>query len=146
LTYIYIYVILQKRYILHPQNSVASKWRKRMQYADKEGWDKFVANNSDIYGSGVIRFAERWANLMEAKISKGAKLEDIAKATSQEADSEGITGFMYGCAVSTLSHAWIHGEALRRWHNLDTQIGNEGERANANGGVLNPAILNIATK
>lgn len=57
--------------------------------------------------------------------------------------TEGITGFMYGCAVSALAHFWAHGEALRRWHNLDTQIGTEGEKANESGGVLNPALLNI---
>ena len=50
---------------------------------------------------------------------------------------------MYGAAVSTLVAVWEHGEALRRWHNLKTQIGNEGERANASGGVLNPALLTV---
>lgn len=36
-----------------------------------------------------------------------------------------------------------HGEELR---NLATQIGDEGEAANAGGTVLNPALLNISTK
>lgn len=117
-----------------------------MKYADESKWNDFVAKNQDSYGAGVVRFAERWANLMEAKMDSGAKLEDIAAATRREADSEGITGFMYGCAVSTLAQTWIHGDTLRRWHNLDTQIGNEGERANTSGGVLNPALLNIATR
>jgi len=35
---------------------------------------------------------------------------------------------------------------LRKWHNIKTQIGNEGEKANASGGVLNPALLNISAK
>ena len=69
---------------------------------------------------------------------------DVAKQTSHDADLEGITGFMYGCAVSILSKCWKHGEDLRRWHNLDTQIGNEGEKANESGGVLNPALLSVA--
>ncbi|MDA8315367.1 MAG: hypothetical protein M0010_09365 [Actinomycetota bacterium] len=50
-----------------------------------------------------------------------------------------------GAAVSVLASCWVHGEELRRWHNLDTQIGTEGEKANASGGVLNPALL-IMTK
>ena len=83
---------------------------------------------------------------MEEGIGDGKKLEDIAQATSHEADTEGITGFMYGCAVSLLSQAWKHGEELRRWHNLDTQIKDEGEKANESGGVLNPALLNITKK
>lgn len=45
--------------------------------------------------------------------------------------------------IEGLSRFWEHGEALRLWHNLDTQIKNEGEIANKTGGVLNPAILNI---
>jgi hypothetical protein len=93
-----------------------------------------------------MRYAERWAYLMEHEMEEGKKLVDIAKTTSHTADEEGITGFMYGCAVSILSRVWIHGEELRRWHNLDTQIGHEGERANEKGTVLNPALLNISVK
>jgi len=52
-------------------------------------------------------------------------------------------GFMYGCAVSTLAKFWEFGEDLRRWSNLDMQIGHEGEKANADGGVLNPALISI---
>jgi hypothetical protein len=48
-----------------------------------------------------------------------------------------------GCAVSILSHFWKHGEELRRWHKIDTQIGDVGDKANESGGVLNPALLNI---
>ena len=68
---------------------------------------------------------------------------DVANECSNEADTEGITGFMYGAAVSVLASCWEHGEELRRWHNLKTQIRDEGEKANESGGVLNPALLNI---
>jgi hypothetical protein len=114
-----------------------------MQLKNKQLWEKSLANNQDPYGLAAHTFAERWANLMEEKMSQGAKLADIAKETSHAADTEGITGFMYGCAVGILSQVWDNGEELRRWHNLDTQIGAEGEKANESGGVLNPAILNI---
>ena len=53
---------------------------------------------------------------------------------------------MYGCAVSALGLFWEHGEELRQWHNLKTQIKDEGEKANASGGVLNPALLTISPK
>lgn len=114
-----------------------------MKLKDAEGWKKTVEANQDDYGSGVMRYAERWANLMEERMADGAAVADVAKQASHDADTEGITGFMYGCAVSILSQVWEHGEDLRRWHNLDTQIGNEGEKANAEGGTLNPAVLNI---
>lgn len=114
-----------------------------MQLRDAEGWAKAKAANTDAYGGRVISYAEDWANFMEREMSTGKKLEDVADATSREADTDGITGFMYGAAVSTLAAVWTHGEALRRWHNLKTQMGTEGERANESGGVLNPALLNI---
>lgn len=114
-----------------------------MKIKDQNAWAEWVANNQDGYGSGVIRYAERWADLMEARIATGAALADVAQVTSREADTEGITGFMYGAAVAVLASSWERGEELRRWHNLDTQMGSEGERANESGGVLNPAVLNI---
>ena len=117
-----------------------------MEYANKAMWDEGFAKNDDPYGRAVYVYAERWADLMEAEMAKGATLEDCVKQMSRAADEGvGITGFMYGCAVSILAGAWKHGEALRRWHNLDTQIGTEGEKANKEGGTLNPALLNIAT-
>ena len=114
--------------------------------SNDENWKKWVESNDDPYGMACVTFAARWANLMEKRMADGAKLQDIAKETSHEADTEGITGFMYGAAVSMLSSSWIHGEELRRWHNLDTQIRNEGEKANESGGVLNPALLTISGK
>ncbi|MBU4347353.1 hypothetical protein KKF23_02240 [Patescibacteria group bacterium] len=117
-----------------------------MTLRDEEGWKKTVTANTDGYGGGFISFAERWARLMEGRMANGDTLQACAEETSSLADNEGITGFMYGCAVSILSQVWIHGEELRRWHNLKTQIGNEGEKANARGGVLNPALLSVSPK
>ena len=114
-----------------------------MKIKDKEGWEKGRKANEDGYGKAIFDYAESWADLMEARMAKGEKIEDMAQETSREADVEGITGFMYGAAVATLSQAWEHGEELRRWHNIDSQIGNEGEKANEEGGTLNPALLNI---
>lgn len=114
-----------------------------LDLTDADGWQKGLATNSDGYGRAVYTFAERWARLMQVEIAQGARLADIADRLVSEADVEGITGFMYGCAVNVLSHCWRHGEELRRWHNLKTQIRDEGERANESGGVLNPALLNL---
>jgi hypothetical protein len=113
------------------------------EISDRKLWDDGLANNTDPYGRAVYVYAAKWASLMEAEMSAGKKLADVAKKTSHDADEEGITGFMYGAAVATLAHCWKHGDELRRWHNLDTQIGAEGERANETGGVLNPAVLSI---
>lgn len=114
-----------------------------MELTDVAGWAKAKENNTDPYGTRILSYAEDWADLMEARMAKGETLASCAQATSREADTDGISGFMYGAAVFMLSQAWVHGDALRRWNNLDLQIGDEGERANESGGVLNPALLNI---
>lgn len=117
-----------------------------MKVVNPNDWQKWIDNNQDEYGSAIICYAERWANLMETEMAAGARLEDVAKRCSHEADAEGITGFMYGAAVYVLSSCWEHGEQLRRWHNLDTQIADEGERANETGAVLNPAMMSVGVR
>lgn len=106
--------------------------------------------NADPYSRRCFTYAEEWASLLEKRIPGGASEAEItgifvihAKADSHTADTDGITGFMYGAAVSILAWAWEYGEILRKWHNLESQIGNEGEEANRNGGTLNPALLKI---
>ncbi|MDE7104967.1 MAG: hypothetical protein K2O36_03710, partial [Ruminococcus sp.] len=105
-----------------------------MKFKNKKEWDKIVEiNKDDGYGMGVIRYAEKWAGLMEEQISNGKTVYDCAEKTSHDADTEGITGFMYGMAVNILSQVWEHGEDLRKWHNKE--YGYEGK------GVVNPAII-----
>ena len=110
---------------------------------DQKAYDDWKAKNPDPYGAATFRYAEAWGEIMEARLGQGEKLEGIAEECSHQADTEGITGFMYGIAVSILAQCWVHGEELRRWHNLHVQIGSEGEAANESGGVLNPAMLSI---
>lgn len=119
----------------------------RIKKGYEQEYEEYVEKNSDPYGSGVVRYSKRWAELMEAELDEGKALEDIAEEASNQADTEGITGFMYGCAVSALAYYWIAGEELRKWHNLKTQIGTEGEKANeVKGTVLNPAVVQFKAK
>jgi hypothetical protein len=112
---------------------------------DEEKWQAGVeAQKGEEYGLAVFRYAQQWAILMQLEIQNGKTIPEVAKETSHEADIEGITGFMYGYAVGILSDCWRYGEELRKWHNIHTQIINEGEKANDSGGVLNPAILSIS--
>lgn len=114
-----------------------------MTLRDAAAWQSWVTANTDPYGHACITFAERWARLMETRIAAGESLAECAERLEHLADDEGITGFQYGCVVSMLAKAWIHGEELRRWHNHKTQVGHEGDEANESGGVLNPALLVI---
>lgn len=114
-----------------------------MQFSNESAWNECVNANQDEYGSAVMRYAKAWAEKMEILMGDGATIESCAKKSSHDADIEGITGYMYGCAVLILAACWKHGEELRRWHNLYIQIGTEGERANESGGVLNPALIHV---
>lgn len=116
-----------------------------MNIVDQAAWDKGLSNNTDPYGRRCFTYAEEWADLMESEIAAGKEIKDVAKSTSRTADTDGITGFMYGTAVSILATCWEHGEILRRWHNNDVQIGDEGNKANEGKGVLNPALIRIST-
>lgn len=101
-----------------------------------DGWAKSVEANRDPYGAAAINYAATWARLMENEISAGASLESCADRLSHLADTDGITGFMYGCAVSILSQCWVHGEALRVWHNRGYGVESET-------GTVNPAVLTL---
>jgi hypothetical protein len=104
----------------------------------KDWYDK----NSDGYSRACFTYAEKWAELLEAEIDNSNDVMkcfvDNADRLSREADTEGITGFMYGCAVSILSQCWEYGEYLRKWHNKE--YGYDGD------GVVNPAIMTVGAK
>lgn len=102
---------------------------------DQKAWDDWKAKNTDSYGAGIFEYAESWARLMQVEMAKGKSIPECAETTSFELGFLGITGFMYGAAVSILSNCWKHGEALKTWHNA--QYNHKGEE------VANPAILTI---
>jgi hypothetical protein len=114
-----------------------------MSLSNLERWTELKLINTSEYGSACLEYAELWARFMEGSLSVGKNLSDVAESLSYLADTDGITGFMYGAAVSMLSEVWKYGDELRRWHNLESQIGNEGEIANETGDTLNPALLSI---
>lgn len=107
-------------------------------------------NADDGYSARVVSYGEDWAKLMEEQIAAAPDqpvantILLCAKETSRAADTDGITGYMYGAAVSGLAHFWEHGELLRRWHNKDLAP-MQAEAANAAGVTLNPALMIIGT-
>lgn len=111
----------------------------KIKNGKEKDYEEFVkVNSSDGYSYAVVKYMNKWAELMESKIDAGEQLENIANKTSHEADTEGITGFMYGCAVNALSQFWEYGDKLRKWHN---------KQYNYNGdGTVNPAILTVSKK
>lgn len=116
-----------------------------MQVKDAAQWAERKKINADPYGTAILTYAERWADLMEAVIAEagpeavlGEVIVACADRTSHEADTEGITGYMYGAAVAELcaDWGWVHGDILKKWHN------GEWGQPDAEG-VVNPAIVTI---
>ena len=95
-----------------------------MKYRDKQAFDDWKANQKnddgtpESYGLACFTYAERWATMMEAEMESkpDADFGELAKRLSHTADEEGVTGFMYGMAVSILAKCWVNGELLRRLH------------------------------
>ena len=97
----------------------------------------------DWYDITCFTYAERWANMLENLIESSDEdamtvIVNNADRLSHEADIEGITGFMYGCAVNILVQCWEYGEELRKWHNKEYNYNGDG--------VVNPAVLTIKKK
>lgn len=111
------------------------KIKPGMEQKYREGYE----NNLDPYDHAIFTYAERWAELMEKDIEQSGNAEESIRAhaeeRSHEADTEGMTGYMYGCAVFILAGVWEYGEPLRLWHN--SQYDYKGK------GVCNPAVLHI---
>lgn len=114
-----------------------------LQFKDEEAsrnWEQWVkANSKDEYSLAVVTYARRFGKYMQHLMEKHNKtVVDIAKNASYVSNIDGITKFMYGCAVSILAQCWKYGEELRKWHNKEW--GQEAPDA-----VVNPALLAIAT-
>ncbi len=93
--------------------------------------------DGDPYGERCYTYARDWADLMEKELAAGKSIPQCAEETSRVADTDGITGFMYGIAVEIISQCWVHGEDLRRWHNAE--LGEPEAK-----GTINPALIRVA--
>ena len=109
---------------------------KEKEYKD------WCSKNNDPYDRACLTFAERWAELLEEQITKSDNvmqcINDNTDKCSHEADTDGITRFIYGCSIIVLSQYWKYGEYLRKW--LNKKYGYNGDV------VVNPAIIGVNTK
>jgi hypothetical protein len=85
----------------------------KIELLDVDGWNKSLeANSKDGYGKACLDYAENWAKLMQYEVANGKTIAECESRTSHEADTDGITVFMQGCAVNVLRQCWIYGEEL----------------------------------
>lgn len=90
---------------------------------DQDAWDKYKINNIDTYGARCVSYAEDWALLMQNHIPIDAtadiveaKIAEIADETSNIADYDGITGYMFSAARAILKKCWVYGEQLSKYY------------------------------
>lgn len=101
-------------------------------------------NSHDGYSKATVEYETRWAEEMERRMASGGVIAGIADDASSVADTDGITGFMYACAVHDLARFWEYGDTLLTWHNRQ-YIGDEAkaDAASKEGRCVNPAVLTI---
>lgn len=110
---------------------------------DQAKWNEWVEKNTDPYSKACVDVAREVMRMMD-EMPEGplpVTPHDLICKADDAIKAGGLTGFMAGAVASMVSACHSRGEEFRRAWNLDTQIGAEGEAANASGGVLNPAVL-----
>ena len=68
---------------------------------------------------------------------------DIICRADEDVKAGGITGFMAAAVASMVWTCHSRGDEFRRKWNTANQIGDEGEKANEKGTILNPAIMSV---
>lgn len=117
-----------------------------MPIIETEKWEKSVEVNKDPYGGCCIDVAREAMRLLDTEEYKEFDTHKLICGADDNIKAGGITGFMAGCVASLISEVHSRGDEFRKKWNSDNQIGNEGDKANESGGVLNPAVLNVSTK
>lgn len=122
-----------------------------MPITDNDKWNKWVERNQDDpYSKCCVDVAREVMRILDDTIELTGNLQlDVHPLICQAAkniDSGGITGFMAAMVAEMVSKCHSRGEEFRKAWNINNQVGDEGEKANESGGVLNPAILVVADK
>ena len=114
-----------------------------MNLKDEKSWNECVKNNDDPYGKCAVDVARRTMEILD----NGEPFDThelICRADKEVHGGQGsLTGFLAGAVASMVSECHERGEEFRSQWNVDNQCGDEGEKANESGGVLNPALLTI---
>ena len=120
--------------------------RRPFTVNDEAAWQAYFDRNSDPYSRAAVNYAARWMAMMEADADEFGIDDTLAQRAdrlSHRADTDGISGYMHAAAARGIAQFWKYGEEFRRWFNRKNQIGDEGDRANQSGGILNPAVLHV---
>lgn len=115
-----------------------------MPIINVETWKSWVKANDDDYGKACVDTARQAMVILDEGPSDFDCHSLVCRAADEALGKDaGITGFMSGMVAVMISKCHSRGEEFRHKWNIDTQIRDEGERANEAGTVLNPALLTI---
>ena len=105
-------------------------------------WERCVKMNKDSYGKACVDVARRVMEILDEE--QGFDCHEIICRADDEALGKegGITGFMAGCVAQMVFQYHSRGEEFRLRWNQDHGV-NESK---AEGGIVNPAILEIGGK
>jgi len=111
-----------------------------MPIINQELWDQGVELNSeDEYGMDIIEATKNAMKILDNEDE--FDIDDVMNRVGGQ-----LSGFQAGIVSVGITECHSRGEEWRKAWNLREQIGNEGERYNREGGVINPAIMNIERK
>jgi 2,4-dienoyl-CoA reductase-like NADH-dependent reductase (Old Yellow Enzyme family) len=108
---------------------------------NKEVWQSWVDANPDDYGGCCVNVARQVMAILDAEPGAIDPHAIITRA-DKEVKAGGITGFMAAVVAQMVAGCHSRGEEFRRAWNAD--YGEQGERANDEGTLINPAIVTIS--
>lgn len=138
----------------------------RIAFGREEDFEKQV-NTGDDYSNAVVEYGTRWAEMLEKAIldkwpdfnweddwriknyiSNPVRFAELFQPNSlgHEADTEGVTGFMYGAAAWAIGEYWIFGKHFRLWFNIYEGGIEQGIKVTEKNDSINPAVLVISTE
>lgn len=79
-------------------------------------WENAKTCNPTGLGADIMKYADRWARLMQRQIDEGKAVKEVAEQTGREAGWPSIIQLVPLAAVEILVDCWEHGEALKDWY------------------------------
>ena len=75
----------------------------------------------DSFARDLEKYVECWANLMEERMTRGEKIENIFESTGREAEALAWKGefhpYTFQCAAVLMRDSWLYGPEFRAAYN-----------------------------
>lgn len=97
-----------------------------MKVKNQEAWDMVLEETPEhTYEGRVLRFAERFANAVEARLASGVgAMEDIVEKMVNGPEYR-VSSTQLCLVVRTLAKYWVHGAEIKAWYDKRREAGGE---------------------